>query len=150
MMALRHLSNLRITAGTSLCGNQTKDTLSRFVGLAITRAYIWQYCAYVIRVHWMPRTGMCHGSKGPWLEVSTDVTCSAQVLSVCLRDEERIHKTRGEDVLGLGTKLRLRSQRYITTVLNTGTPRGFTPLSFYSTWPVMTSQDVISCGPTRT
>jgi RNase H-like domain found in reverse transcriptase/Reverse transcriptase (RNA-dependent DNA polymerase) len=30
----------------------------RFVGLAITRAYIWQYCAYVIRVHWMPQTGM--------------------------------------------------------------------------------------------
>jgi Reverse transcriptase (RNA-dependent DNA polymerase) len=26
----------------------------------------------------------CHGSKGPWLEVSANVTCSAQVLSVCL------------------------------------------------------------------
>jgi hypothetical protein len=32
--------------------------LSQFVGLAITHAYIWQYCAYVIRVHWMPQTGM--------------------------------------------------------------------------------------------
>jgi hypothetical protein len=30
--------------------------LLRFVGLAIMRAYIWQYCAYVIRVHWMPWT----------------------------------------------------------------------------------------------
>jgi hypothetical protein len=59
---------------------------------------------------------LCHGSKGPWLEVSANVTCSAQVLSVCLRGEERIHKTRGENVLGLGTKLRLRSQRYIPTV----------------------------------
>jgi hypothetical protein len=26
--------------------------------LTLARAYIWQYCAYVIRVHWMPRTGM--------------------------------------------------------------------------------------------
>jgi hypothetical protein len=25
---------------------------------------------------------MCHGSKGPWLEVSVNVTCSAQVLSI--------------------------------------------------------------------
>jgi hypothetical protein len=25
---------------------------------------------------------LCHGSKGPWLKVSFDVTCSAQVLSV--------------------------------------------------------------------
>jgi hypothetical protein len=58
----------------------------------------------------------CHGSKGPWLEVSTNVTCSAQVLSVCLRGEERIHKMRGEDVLGLETKLRLESQRYFRTV----------------------------------
>jgi hypothetical protein len=24
----------------------------------------------------------CHGSKGPWLEVSVNVTCSAQVLSI--------------------------------------------------------------------
>jgi Domain of unknown function (DUF4219) len=31
----------------------------------------------------------CHGSKGPWLKVSVDVTCSAQVLSVSTR--------RGED-----------------------------------------------------
>jgi hypothetical protein len=37
----------------------------------------------------------CHGSKGPWLEVSFNVTCSAQVLSVvhkwrrgCTRREE--------------------------------------------------------------
>ena len=29
----------------------------RLAGLAIIRAYIWQYCAYVIRVHWMPQTG---------------------------------------------------------------------------------------------
>jgi hypothetical protein len=103
----------------------------------------------IIKLHVVPNR-QCHGSKGPWLEVSTDVTCSAQVLSVCLRGEERIHKTRGEDVLGLGTKLRLRSQRYITTGLNTGTPRGLAPPSSYSSWPVMTSQDVISCGPTHT
>jgi hypothetical protein len=25
---------------------------------------------------------LCHGSKGPWLEVSFNVTCSTQVLSV--------------------------------------------------------------------
>jgi hypothetical protein len=25
---------------------------------------------------------LCHGSKGPWLEVSFNVTCSAQVLSI--------------------------------------------------------------------
>jgi hypothetical protein len=30
----------------------------RSAGLAIIRAYIWHYCAYVIRVHWMPQTGM--------------------------------------------------------------------------------------------
>jgi hypothetical protein len=28
----------------------------RSAGLAITRAYIWHYCTYVIRVHWMPWT----------------------------------------------------------------------------------------------
>jgi hypothetical protein len=55
-----------------------------------------------------------------------------------------------KDVLGLGTKLRLRSQRYTTTGLNTSAPRGLAPPSSYSSWPVMTSQDVISCGPTRT
>jgi hypothetical protein len=32
--------------------------LLRLAGLAITRAYIWQYCAYMICVHWMPRTGV--------------------------------------------------------------------------------------------
>jgi hypothetical protein len=31
--------------------------LLRLAGLAIIRAYIWQYCAYVIRVHWMHRAG---------------------------------------------------------------------------------------------
>jgi hypothetical protein len=30
----------------------------RSAGLAIVCAYIWHYCAYVIRVHWMPWTGM--------------------------------------------------------------------------------------------
>jgi Chromo (CHRromatin Organisation MOdifier) domain len=30
----------------------------RSAGLALIRTYIWHYCAYVIRVHWMPRTGM--------------------------------------------------------------------------------------------
>jgi hypothetical protein len=34
------------------------EGLLRLPGLAITRAYIWQYCAYVICVHWMHRTGM--------------------------------------------------------------------------------------------
>jgi Integrase zinc binding domain len=29
----------------------------RLAGLSIARAYIWQYCTYVILVHWMPRTG---------------------------------------------------------------------------------------------
>jgi hypothetical protein len=33
-------------------------TVLRSVGLAIIHAYIWHYCAYVIRVHWMPQTGM--------------------------------------------------------------------------------------------
>jgi hypothetical protein len=33
------------------------------------------------------KTYACHGSKGTWLEVSVNVTCSAQVLSV-------FHKTR--------------------------------------------------------
>jgi hypothetical protein len=58
----------------------------------------------------------CHGSKGPWLKVSVNVTCSAQVLSVCHKVEERIHKTRGVDDLGLGTKLRLGSQHYLVQV----------------------------------
>jgi hypothetical protein len=56
---------------------------------------------------------LCHGSKGPWLEVSVDVTCSAQVLSIFYKIEERVHKTRGVDSLGLGTKLRLKSQLYL-------------------------------------
>jgi hypothetical protein len=33
----------------------------------------------------MKTQGACHGSKGPWLEVSVDVTCSTQVLSVSTR-----------------------------------------------------------------
>jgi hypothetical protein len=59
---------------------------------------------------------LCHGSKGPWLEVSFDVTCSAQVLSVYHKVEEGLHKTRGVDDLGLETKLRLGSQRYVVQV----------------------------------
>jgi RNase H-like domain found in reverse transcriptase/Reverse transcriptase (RNA-dependent DNA polymerase) len=31
--------------------------LLRLLGLIITRAYIWQYCAYVMRMHCMPRIG---------------------------------------------------------------------------------------------
>jgi hypothetical protein len=31
---------------------------------------------------------LCHGSKGPWLKVSFDVTCSTQVLSICHKIEE--------------------------------------------------------------
>jgi hypothetical protein len=38
---------------------------------------------------------VCHGSKGPWLEVSTNVTCSAQVLSVFY--EEKRGFTRREE-----------------------------------------------------
>jgi hypothetical protein len=34
-----------------------EGVMLRFAGLAIVRTYIWQYCAYVIQVHWMPRTG---------------------------------------------------------------------------------------------
>jgi hypothetical protein len=48
------------------------------------------------------------------------------------RRREDSQDERGKNVLGLETKLRLRSQRYITTVLNTGTPRGFAPPSSYS------------------
>jgi hypothetical protein len=59
---------------------------------------------------------LCHGSKGLWLEVSFNVTCSAQVLSICHKIEEVLHKTRGVGNLGLGTKLRLRSQRYVVQV----------------------------------
>jgi hypothetical protein len=59
---------------------------------------------------------LCHSSKGPWLEVSFSVTCFAQVLSVCHKIEDRLHKTRGVDDLGLETKLRLRSQRYVVQV----------------------------------
>jgi hypothetical protein len=68
---------------------------------------------------------VCHGSKGPWLEVSVDVTCSAQVLSIYHKTEERLHKTRGVDNLGLETKLRLRSQLPYSTGLNSATPQGF-------------------------
>jgi hypothetical protein len=60
--------------------------------------------------------GVCHGSKGPWLEVSFDVTCSAQVLSIYHKVEERLHKMRGVDNLGLETKLRLGSQCYVVQV----------------------------------
>jgi hypothetical protein len=60
--------------------------------------------------------GRCHGSKGPWLEVSFNVTCSTQVLSVLHKVEERLYKTRGVDSLGLRTKLRLGSQRYVVQV----------------------------------
>jgi hypothetical protein len=65
---------------------------------------------------------MCHGSKGLWLEVSFDVTCSTQVLSVYHKVEERLHKMRGVDDLGLETKLRLRSQPLHSTGLNSATP----------------------------
>jgi hypothetical protein len=46
--------------GSSSLSALSKVTLPllRLAGLAITRAYIWQYCAYVISVHWMPRTGV--------------------------------------------------------------------------------------------
>jgi hypothetical protein len=87
----------------------------------------------------------CHGSKGPWLEVSVDVTCSAQVLSVFHKVEERIHKTRGVDSLGLETKLRLRSQRYLVQALNSTTPRGLPSFVIVTTSPMMTSDDVTSC-----
>jgi hypothetical protein len=43
--------------GAFLCGRFVLDLL-RLAGLAITRTYIWQYCAYVICVHWMPWTGV--------------------------------------------------------------------------------------------
>jgi hypothetical protein len=36
----------------------------------------------------IPKEYRCHGSKGLWLEVSADVTCSAQVLSVSTRRRE--------------------------------------------------------------
>jgi hypothetical protein len=64
----------------------------------------------------MPRSRDSHGSKGLWLKVSFNVTCSTQVLSIYHKVEERLHKTRGVDNLGLETKLRLGSQCYIVQV----------------------------------
>jgi Zinc knuckle len=43
-----------------------------------------------------PTIRTCHGSKGPWLEVSTSVTCSAQVLSDLLRRREGSQAERSE------------------------------------------------------
>jgi Chromo (CHRromatin Organisation MOdifier) domain len=37
---------------------QGTGTMLWLAGLSIIRAYIWQYCAYVICIHWMPRTGV--------------------------------------------------------------------------------------------
>jgi Endonuclease-reverse transcriptase len=51
-------TDMRVDWAGSLGSDHAMLRLSRFVGLAIIRAYIWQYCAYVIRVHWMHRTGM--------------------------------------------------------------------------------------------
>jgi hypothetical protein len=89
---------------------------------------------------------LCHSSKGPWLKVSVDVTCSTQVLSVFHKVEERIHKMRGVDSLGLETKLRLRSQRYLVQALNSTTPRGFLSFVIVTTSPMMTLDDVTSCA----
>jgi hypothetical protein len=76
---------------------------------------------------------VCHSSKGPWLKVSVDVTCSTQVLSVFHKVEERVHKTRGVGGLGLETKLRLRSQLLHGTGLNSATPRGFLLVIIHTT-----------------
>jgi hypothetical protein len=76
---------------------------------------------------------LCHSSKGPWLKVSVNVTCSAQVLSIVYKVEERIHKTRGVDSLGLETKLRLRSQHYLVQALNSTTPQGLSSFIIITT-----------------
>jgi hypothetical protein len=91
----------------------------------------------------------CHGSKGPWLEVSIYVTCSAQVLSVSTRRREDSQDERSERSWIEG-KVETEVSTLHSYRLNTTTPRGFTPLPSYNNWPVMTSHDVISYSPVRT
>jgi hypothetical protein len=40
-----------------------------------------------IKVQQCESLNLCHGSKGPWLEVSFNVTYSAQVLSFCHKEK---------------------------------------------------------------
>jgi hypothetical protein len=63
----------------------------------------------------------CHGSKGLWLKVSVNVTCSAQVLSVCHKMEERFHKTRGVDDW-IRDKVETGVSMLLSTCLNSATP----------------------------
>jgi hypothetical protein len=81
----------------SLCGSPpnvfdgTRDKVDSFLqafGLyrAINHRHITMrepYNHIMMMLSYMkgPKIDDCHGSKGPWLEVSTSVTCSAQVLS---------------------------------------------------------------------
>jgi hypothetical protein len=91
----------------------------------------------------------CHGSKGPWLEVSVSVTCSAQVLSVSTRRREDSQDERSKQSWIAG-KVETEVSTLCKYNLNTTTPRGFTPPPSYNNWPAMTLHDVISYGPART
>jgi hypothetical protein len=63
----------------------------------------------------------CHGSKGPWLEVSTDVTCSAQVLSVFTRRREGSQGERSR-LSWIGDKVETEVSMLSNYSLNTTTP----------------------------
>jgi hypothetical protein len=91
----------------------------------------------------------CHGSKGLWLEVSTDVTCSAQVLSVFTRRREVSQDERSR-LSWIGDKVETEVSTLSNYSLNMTTPQGFAPLPSYNNWPAMTLHDVISYGPART
>jgi hypothetical protein len=75
-----------------LWGEGTFGSFRRLVGkgtLATAMSSVAFGHVWVVDGAVVPKVGVplgqnaCHGSKGPWLEVSTSVTCSAQVLSVC-------------------------------------------------------------------
>jgi hypothetical protein len=64
----------------------------------------------------------CHGSKGLWLEVSLNVTCSAQVLS--FGTSRRWWCTRGVRLSWIKDEVKTKALNVTLYSLNTTTPRG--------------------------
>jgi hypothetical protein len=95
------------TDGQSECSNQWLEQYVRiYTNYQQTDWAAWLPLAQYVHNSWTSSTtkktpfdllmGYCHGSKGPWLEVSVDVTCSAQVLSAFTRQREDSQDERGK------------------------------------------------------
>jgi hypothetical protein len=71
---------------------------------------------------------LCHGSKGPWLEVSFDVTCSAQVLSVLPQGGREDAQDERSRQAWIGDKVETKVSTLCSTSLNSVTPQGLPSL----------------------